>query len=293
MDDKDLHTDPMKKDNFPEPDVPVDEAWAGMKQLLLNVPPSAPAAGKALTGKLLYYAAAVALITTVAVVKWMKPSQKQVAETVILSQDKPVKNILPGGELLFLNNNSRVVEEEAENKKQLVLTNGAVYFETGKAGEGVQHIKLGVMDVLPANAALYLSFDSASSVALVHVQNGAATIKTNRESMQLLAGETIQYDSKQKQLAKTAKTNVNLFSYATLVFELNDAPLQEVLPMIEKAYGFSFVLNNKKLNQCRITTRFDNKTLKEIMDVMAYTLNLDYSIDEKNKQVTISGDGCE
>lgn len=79
---------------------------------------------------------------------------------------------------------------------------------------------------------------------------------------------------------------------ASKIFEFNNLPFREVAAYIEKAYGVKFILKNNKLYNCTITTRFDNKSLEEILDVLAYTLAFEYEIDKIKNQVTISGDGC-
>ena len=84
----------------------------------------------------------------------------------------------------------------------------------------------------------------------------------------------------------------NLFSYANRIFEFHDTPFKEATGFIEKAYGVKIVTENNNLYNCRITTKFDNKSIEEILDILAYTLSFEYTFDEKNKQVLITGDGC-
>lgn len=79
---------------------------------------------------------------------------------------------------------------------------------------------------------------------------------------------------------------------ASKVFEFNNLPFRDVAAYIEKAYGVKFIVKNSKLYNCTITTRFDNKSLEEILDVLAYTLVFEYELDKIKNQVTISGDGC-
>jgi hypothetical protein len=82
------------------------------------------------------------------------------------------------------------------------------------------------------------------------------------------------------------------FDYTNKVFEFSNMPFKDAVAYIEKAYGVKFIINNNKLYNCTITTRFDNKSLEEILDVLGYTLAFEYEIDKTKNQVTISGDGC-
>lgn len=76
------------------------------------------------------------------------------------------------------------------------------------------------------------------------------------------------------------------------IFEFSNTPFKEAAGFIEKAYGVKIIIENNKLDHCKITTRFDNKSLEEILDILGYTLAFDYSIDKNKNQVIISGDGC-
>jgi hypothetical protein len=69
-------------------------------------------------------------------------------------------------------------------------------------------------------------------------------------------------------------------------------PFREASAYIEKAYGVTFIVKNNKLDNCTITTRFDNKPLEEILDILGYTLAFEYEIDKTKNQVIISGNGC-
>jgi hypothetical protein len=80
--------------------------------------------------------------------------------------------------------------------------------------------------------------------------------------------------------------------YTNKVFEFSNMPFKDAVAYIEKAYGVKFIINNNKLYNCTITTRFDNKSLEEILDVLGYTLAFEYEIDKTKNQVIISGDGC-
>lgn len=79
---------------------------------------------------------------------------------------------------------------------------------------------------------------------------------------------------------------------ANKVLEFSSMPLREVVDYIGKAYGMKFIIKNDKLGNCTITTRFDNASLEEILDVMGVTLSFEYEIDKTKNQVIISGDGC-
>jgi len=187
LDKKKLPHNEAGSNNYPEPDIPVEEAWNSMKQLLQHAP-AAPAS-KSVLGKsklLTKIIAATGSVVIVSTIIYLIATQKEKPET---TRAMPVNETRPPAD---------------------TLTNSAT-----------------------AHA------DSAGRV-----------------------------------------------------FEFNNLPFREVAAYIEKAYGVKFILKNSKLYNCTITTRFDNKSLEEILDVLAYTLVFEYELDKTKNQVTISGDGC-
>ncbi|OQP42806.1 hypothetical protein A4H97_11640 [Niastella yeongjuensis] len=72
--------------------------------------------------------------------------------------------------------------------------------------------------------------------------------------------------------------------------EFESTPFKNVAEHMEKEFDIKIILKGN-VGERRITTRFDSVTLKQMLDVMAYTLAFEYKIDKGNKQVTISGNG--
>ena len=298
MDDKILHTNQLGNNHFPEPDIPVDEAWAEMKTLLSTPTPKIDIEkySKPKPRNFFFYAAAGLFIVSVLGIYFskVKKSDKPAATIVYESQDKPQKDTLLGGGVVFLDKQSMVSELAELNNYTSIIVKGAAFFQNSVDERQMPSgIKVGSLIVSPTNASLYLSYDSALNVSSVHVQSGVATVEVNGEKLTLSAGEALQYDEKAKGLSSKQAIDINLFSFATLIFEFNDTPLIDAAKAIEKAYGVSIVMDNSKMFNCRITTRFDNKSLDEVLDVMGYTLGFEHVIDKKNNQVFLNGDGCE
>ncbi|OQP56874.1 hypothetical protein A3860_09835 [Niastella vici] len=105
-----------------------------------------------------------------------------------------------------------------------------------------------------------------------------------------------QYTSDAKPGADTIKDTTIAYPATqrskTVSHEFSNTPFKEVALFLEKAYGITIVVKNDAINNCMVTTRFDNKSLEEILDILGYTLAFKYKIDEKKNQVIISGDGC-
>lgn len=293
MDDKIIPITSLPSGPYPEPGFPVEEAWKQMQPLLEAVPGQTTPGTSSWSWikRFLPFGGAglAAAAVIVFVVLFDKPSQHSVMKTYA-SNESPGKQLLPGGTLLYLDRHSRIREETTATRKAVLSVTGGVYIENlPSTKEQVLEIRTGTLMILPQEAGLYVSFDSSSQTTAVHVLAGNAVLTNPKDTFLLSAGESVLYDGKAQRFGNRQKANVNLSAYATRIFDFIDTPLEEVADCIEKAYDIKIVFADKGLAGCRITTRFEHKTLNEVLDIIGYTLQLDYSVDEKNKTVTLHG----
>jgi ferric-dicitrate binding protein FerR (iron transport regulator) len=303
LDKKKLHINKENGNGYPEPDVPVEAAWDNMKQLLQYVP-AVPAAksrfrfGKG--GNISPFLAGAATAITVSVIsvliyviaiKKEKPASSQILYN---SDPVPRTDTLQDGTVAYLDIHSSLsVTNPAEKDKRITLNKGGCYFrQINNNSTNRWQLQVASVAVLPNNASLYVSVDSVTGIAVVQVQSGNAEIQMGKQKLLLTTGELVQINTRQSLVPAKQKLNPNLFSYANKVFEFSNTPFKEAAGLIGKAYGVKIVLKNNNLDNCTITTRFDNKSLEEILDILGYTLSFEYKIDKKKNQVIISGDGC-
>lgn len=299
MDKKKLHIGEAKGKSYPEPDVPVQEAWSSMKELL-GYAPAVPAAhsgfksrmGKG-AGKLMMGAGVVVIASVVTYFVTAKKQLPPSLKVTYVSDLYPAVDTLADGTIAFLDTLSSIaVTTQAANEKQITIDNGGCYFrQLNKNAAAPWQLKVGPVQIVPTNANIYVSLDTIAAVAVVQLQTGSAGLQMGEKKMHIAAGESVRFNTRKAALQNRQKINPNTFSYASKIFEFSSTPFKEAVGYIEKAYGVNIILKGN-FDNCTITTRFDNKPLTELLDILAYTLAFDYKIDEKKKQVLISGDGC-
>jgi ferric-dicitrate binding protein FerR (iron transport regulator) len=297
VDKKKLHMNEPDHKNYPEPDVPVQDAWENMQQLLQQVPAAEPGLrtgkGKGLR-HFMYPAGALVIVSVIVYVISLKKEHAASSQITYNSQTTPRTDTLADGTIAFLNALSSIaVTNPAGDEKRITINHGGCYFrQLNKNSGAFWQLNIGSVEILPNNANVYVSVDSVTAIAVVQVQTGSAEIQMGKEKLHIAAGESLRFNTQKDILPDKQKMDPNLFSYANRIFEFNDIPFKEAAGFIEKAYGVKIVTQNDNLYSCRITTKFDNKSIKEILDILAYTLSFEYTIDEKNNQVLITGDGC-
>lgn len=70
------------------------------------------------------------------------------------------------------------------------------------------------------------------------------------------------------------------------VLVINDKPLREAIPMLERWYGVHINIVSPELMKENLTGEFDTETVREVMDVLSLTHSFFYHID--GKEITIA-----
>lgn len=190
---------------------------------------------------------------------------------------------------MYLDTKTTVRYSRDKNKVDITLTGGCFFREQEKTRKNILII-LGNLTAIPVNAVAYFSYDSSRQSATVYVQSGSVTVSGIGLHVTLQPGESLQYDAISKKVSKNT-TSINSYGYATKIFDFSDTPLSEVLGYLQKAYSVTIKLKDVNLGDCRITTRFDNKPLKDVLDIISFTLNLKYEYINNNF-IQIFGKGC-
>ena len=66
--------------------------------------------------------------------------------------------------------------------------------------------------------------------------------------------------------------------------------MPEVVRIINEIYKSDIRLIGDQLEECPVTTTFDNQSLESILNVLESTLGL--TIEQDGQEVEISGEGC-
>jgi len=122
------------------------------------------------------------------------------------------------------------------------------------------------------------------------VTRGKVLMYTPERQIIIEAGMKGIYYKQTKELVLAKTKSNNSIAYATHSLSFSSTTLKDVSDQLSKAYGVKFVFENKKIQECRLTTEYQDKSLAFIMDVISESLNLIYTI--KDNTVYISGDGC-
>lgn len=215
----------------------------------------------------------------------------------IASAVEIVKDSLPDGTQIALNNNSKITyPEKFTTNERRVKLDGEAFFDVKPNKEKPFVIEAGNAFVQVLGTSFNVKAYENSEIEVI-VTEGLVKLYTvdsktlDTTSILLKAGQkgTISTaNRKPVYVAENIPDELYWMNY-TLIF--NDTDLKKVFSLLEDHYKIKISVDTQKIYNCRLTTTFSNNSIQDIMDVIAATFEFEYTV--KNNTYTIKGDGCE
>lgn len=217
-------------------------------------------------------------------------SSKSAAYVKLESGQNISRDTLPDGSVIVLNRNAAIKYEKEFNKSERRLAlNGESYFIVKPDREKPFIISAGEVKIEVVGTRFNVKEKKDLQLTEVQVQSGIVKMYTGTGGIFVHKGQTGICSGR----ALTVSNHIdnNSLSYATRDLVFNDMPLSEILVSLENAFAVTVTTDNKKLLQCRITADFHNESITYVMDVIAATLGLTYTIQES--KINLKGHGCK
>jgi transmembrane sensor len=129
-----------------------------------------------------------------------------------------------------------------------------------------------------------------ADVIEVAVTSGAVLVSKGDTAITVKAGQQLEYNIISQRFSTTGAFSPNKTGYATRIFNFENASLKEIVTQLEKAYNVKVILEDKRLENCTMSSAFENKPIQYVFEVISVTLNVQCRFE--NDTVYISGAGC-
>jgi transmembrane sensor len=244
------------------------------------------------SGMFLRIAAGVVLVSVVGFFAYQQlntPTQTFVA----VATTSTVQDTLPDGSAAFLNKRSTIsYEYNPKEKIRKVKLQGESFFEVKHEEEKPFIIEAEEVLVRDIGTAFNVKAYPNSDTVEVIVESGEVQIYTEKNpGLYLMAGETGIYSKRLREFSKIIKADTNALAYKTGIFSFNNTDLKSLITKINEIYDAHITLASGKLENCRITVSFNNDKLETIVEVIAETLNL--TVTRNEKEILLEGIGCQ
>lgn len=219
-------------------------------------------------------------------------SLKEPGQLLAVTGDNRAAVKLSDGSTVWLNSNSSLnYPESFSGTKRTVQLKGEAYFEIEKNPDMPFIIENDEFNVQVLGTSFNIFSHEKAQEIIVSVRSGKVSFKNKtNEELILVKGETGVINRSDRTLLKKENTDPNFLSWKEQKLEFNDTPFSTVCLNLKSYFGYDFVVQNKSINNCRLTASFKNPTLDEVLEVLKNTLNID--VVKNQKQIVISGKGC-
>ncbi|WP_337040597.1 FecR family protein [Emticicia sp. 17c] len=201
-----------------------------------------------------------------------------------------LQKTLPDGSVVFLNTNTTLtypVDFEGDTR-EINLT-GEAFFDVhrNEAKPFVIHANGSDIQVLGTS----FNVKAYNKNVQVSVESGKVQFSKATKQAILTKGEQAEFEAETDTIKKMQVVDKNAFAYKTKVFVFENSSLEHIAKVLADGYHADISLNNSQIKSCRLTTRFDNETLPNALNIIAETLNL--TVTAKGEKYILDGEGCK
>ncbi len=204
---------------------------------------------------------------------------------------------LPDGSTVTLHSGSSISINDFKSTREVRLT-GKAFFEVKRDESkpfivSTQQAKVKVL----GTSFLVNSAENSDGVEVM-VRSGKVAFGQNEEiygskaiTVNLEKGEMGVLKKDEKGIKKFQNLDPNYLAWKTRIITVKDQDMMRVAGLLEDVYDVDIQFENELIGNCHLTASFKEKSVEEIMDIIAETFGISYQIKNKNK-ITISGVGC-
>lgn len=232
-------------------------------------------------------AAIVILAVGIGLVVYTLSDKSTDTKTLTSTNSVLKEQVLADGSKLFLNKNTSVSYPDVFDKdiRSITLNNGSIFCEIKhKTNDPIFLIETPNVKVQVVGTK-FLVEKQANNNVLVYVEDGVVGFyKTDDQENQVLLqkGESALYDSKKDNISVIVNNDKNILSWHTKILTYDNEPLADVIKDLNQRYGAKIVIGDKKLNDCRLSARFENKSIKDILFYIERIFNITSKLENDN-----------
>lgn len=189
---------------------------------------------------------------------------------------------LPDGTVVTLNAESKIkFPTQFHDSVRFVELSGEAFFDVYHDTTKAFVVASGDLLIKALGTSFNIRFYREESQISVALATGIVEVSSgNHNKMKLVPGEQLTYHIPTKEKIKVRFNPRKTIGWKDGILIFNDIDLDEFVGILERWYGVKFKLIGEKQKVWHIEGEFENESLREILDGLSFTYNVDYEIDE-------------
>jgi len=255
-------------------------------------------------GRRIAVAAAVLLVLSISVLKWLdRDTEKTAARTESVKVESILDKTadytrhltLPDGSTVILHANSKLdyLGNFSENSREVILV-GEAYFDIIHDEKRPFIIHTGDIKTTVLGTAFNINASANSKKITISVTRGKVRVEKNQKVLAVLTqDEQVTYNPSEpgaSQQQVNAAAIVTDWTKQDMVFE--DISFERVSQLLSRRYAVDINFKNPSLKNCTIKAFFNGtEPLEKVLDVLCIISNASYTKTD-NKSILLDGQGC-
>jgi len=232
-------------------------------------------------------AASILIVLTASVLAYFF-TNRQPEMLALSTTTNTLQQTLPDGSIVFLNNNTTLsYPENFDGDTREIDLKGEAFFDIKRDESKPFVIHANGSDIRVLGTSFNVK--AYNKNVEVSVETGKVEFKNKKKAALLVAGEQAAFETENDTIKKLT-VDKNAFAYKTKVFVFENQSLEEIVNALAEGYHTPIAFSNNRIKSCRLTTRFNNESLPNALNIIAETLNL--TISAKEGGYVLDGQGC-
>ena len=233
-------------------------------------------------GKRIFWGVAAALLVTIGVTYFLNSQNSENEIVELLAGNEIVEDTLSDGSVIALNSNSILTFPENFSKtERRVDLKGEAFFDVERDENNPFVIDLpNDFEVKVLGTSFNIKANDADSLTEVFVSSGKVEVSSKLESITLVKGEKALVNNRTGKIEKIASPtseNTELF-WMEKSLDYESTPISEVVIELQTVYSEEIMLDTCLNPDFPIRTHQKNKTLAEVLEVLAVVLEGEYEV---------------
>ena len=199
---------------------------------------------------------------------------------------------LPDGTVVNLNSSSSITYQEPfSDSARYVELIGEAFFDVAHDPNKPFMVTSGTVQTVALGTSFNVRAFQTEQDIRVSLATGKVKVKVKGKSSEqetlLAPGQQLAYNKVRETQEKKKFDELLDLGWKDGIIVFEDADLNEFITTLERWYGVTFEVTGKQTNRWHIEGKFDNETLKEIMEGLSFTYNIQYEMEGKTVKIKL------
>lgn len=199
---------------------------------------------------------------------------------------------LPDGTVVNLNSSSSITYQDPfTDSARYVELEGEAFFEVAHDPDKPFVVTSGTVETVALGTSFNVRAFQSEHDIRVSLATGKVKVKVTGKSSEqetlLEPGQQLAYDKVLETQEKKEFDELLDLGWKDGIIVFEDADLNEFITTLERWFGVSFEVTGTQTSRWHIEGKFDNETLKEIMEGLSFTYDIQYEMEGKQVKIKL------